>query len=301
MNTPVANLHEVEPPAGAPLFHATRPFYWCLRRELWEYRSIYMGPLAVAAVFLFGFLISTIRLAPKLPGLDAKKTQELLQAPYDLAALLIMGTTFLIAIFYSLEAFQSERRDRSILFWKSLPVSDLLTVLAKATVPIIILPLVTLVVTLLTQWLMLLVGSAVLASTGVGLATLWDNVPVGGMQLGLVYHLIAIHSLWYAPIFGYLLLVSAWARRFAFLWAALPLLAVGFVEKIAFNSTHFGDLLAGRIAGATDGRSAASASMAMSHVHPGDLLASPGLWIGLVLTVVFLTAAARIRRYRGPI
>lgn len=301
MNTPVANLQDLQQPAGPKLFHTTRPFLWCLRRELWEYRSVYIAPVALAAVFLFGFMVSTTHLPAKLRALDPAQQQQALLAPYDLAALLVMATTFLIAIFYSLEAFQSERRDRSVLFWKSLPVSDLLTVLSKATVPIIILPVVTIIVTLLTQWLMLLVSSAVLAGSGVGAATLWHNVPVGEMQLGLVYHLIAIHSLWYAPIFGYLLLVSAWARRLAFLWAALPPLVIAFVEKIAFNTTHFGNLLGRRIGGVTNGSDAASAAMSMSHAHPGELLTSPGLWIGLALTALFLIAAVRIRRRRGPV
>ena len=64
-----------------------------------------------------------------------------------MAARLIMGTTLLVAIFYCLGALHSERRDRSILFWKSLPVSDLTAVLAKATIPIVILPLLAFAIT----------------------------------------------------------------------------------------------------------------------------------------------------------
>jgi ABC-2 type transport system permease protein len=300
MNTQAANLHELEHPPGGPLLHPTRPFFWCLRRELWEYRSIYIAPVGVATLFLLGFIISTTHLPSKLRTLDAAQRQQALRGPYDMAALAVMATTFLIAIFYSLEAFQSERRDRSILFWKSLPVSDLQTVLAKAAIPIVILPFVTIVVTLLTQYLMLLATSAALSATGVGDAKLWDNVPVGEMQLGLVYHIVAIHCFWYAPIFGYLLLVSTCARRLAFLWAALPLLVIGFVEKIAFNTTHFANLLERRIGGGAEG-GAAAASMSVNHVHPSALLASPGLWTGLVLTLLFLMMAARIRRYRGPL
>src|SRR5262249_6689674 len=70
----------------------TRPFYWSVRRELWEYRSIYIAPLAAAAVFLAGFIISTIHLPRKmreLAALDAARQQELIQQPYVFAALLI--------------------------------------------------------------------------------------------------------------------------------------------------------------------------------------------------------------------
>ncbi len=45
---------------------ATRPMYWSLRRELWENRSIYIAPLAAAAVFLFGFMLSLIGLPHKM-------------------------------------------------------------------------------------------------------------------------------------------------------------------------------------------------------------------------------------------
>src|SRR5437773_10588476 len=107
---------------------ATRRMYWSVRRELWENRSIYIAPLAVAAVILFGFLISTIHLPDKMRAalaLDPAKQHELIEQPYSFAALLIMGTTFIVAVFYCLDALHGERRDRSILFWKSLPVSDL--------------------------------------------------------------------------------------------------------------------------------------------------------------------------------
>ena len=302
---PASALHDFEPQVSPPAVSSpTCPFYWSVRRELWEYRSIYLAPLAVAAVFLFGFMISTIHLPAKLRALDPAKQQEALQQPYDFVALLIMFTTFLITLFYCLEAFQGERRDRSTLFWKSLPVSDLTTVLAKATIAIVIIPVLTFAVTIVTQWIMFLLSSAVLAGRGIGVATLRSNVPLGVMQLLLFYHLIAIHALWYAPIYGWLLLVSAWARRVAFLWAALPLLAIGFVEKIAFNTTHFGELFGRRISGGAEGEFFPGNGMPMhplGDLHPGGFLTSPGLWIGLAVTAAFLVAAARMRRNRGPV
>ena len=145
----------------------TRPFYWSIRRELWEYRSIYIAPLAVAAVFLAGFLISTVRLPQKmrdLAALDASRQQELIQQPYVFAALLIMGATFVVAFFYCLDALQGERRDRSILFWKSLPVSDLTTVLSKAAIALVIIPLLTFAISMVTIWIMYLISTVVLVA-----------------------------------------------------------------------------------------------------------------------------------------
>ena len=285
---------------------ATRPMYWSVQRELWENRSIYIVPIAVAALVLFGFLISTIHLPAKMRAalaLDPMQQHELMGQPYDFAALLIMGTTFIVGVFYSLDALHGERRDRSILFWKSLPVSDLTTVLSKASIPLVVLPLLTFAITVVTQWIMLLISSTVLLGSGLSVGTLWTQLSLSQMWLMLLYHLVTVHSLWYAPIFCWLLLVSAWARRAAFLWAGLPVLAIALVEKMAFNTTHFAGMLVNRMGGGAEAVTApGSVPMdPMTHLTPGHFLSSPGLWIGLAMAAAFLAAAVRLRRYQGPI
>jgi ABC-2 type transport system permease protein len=284
----------------------TQRMYWLVRRELWESRSIYIAPLAAAALFLFGFLISTVHLRDKMRAalaLDPMQQHELIAQPYNFAALLIMFTTFLVAVFYCLDALHGERRDRSILFWKSLPVSDLTTVLSKASIPLVVLPLVTFAITAATQWIMLLLDSLVLLGSGLSIATLWAQVSLVQMWLMLLYHLVAVHALWYAPIYGWLLLVSAWARRAAFLWAALPLLAIGITEKIAFNTSHFAAMLQNRMGGGAEAviTPGGSPMDPMTHLTPDHFLSSPGLWIGLAIFAAFLAAAVRLRRYQGPI
>jgi ABC-2 type transport system permease protein len=280
--------------------------YWSVRRELWEYRSIYIAPLAGAALFLFGFLISTIHLPAKMraTALNPMLQPELMEQPYDFAALVLMGTTFIVAVFYCLDALHGERRDRSILFWKSLPVSDLTTVLSKASIPLFILPLLTFAITVALQLMMLLLSSAVLLASGLSVAAPWTQLPWFRMSLGLFYHLLAMHGLWYAPFYGWMLLVSGWARRAPFLWATLPLLAIGVVEKIAFNSSHFAATLGNRFSGGEEGLGEKATSMSMAlqpHLTPAQFFISPGLWAGLAITAVFLAAAVRLRRYQGPI
>jgi ABC-2 type transport system permease protein len=286
---------------------ATRRMYWSVRRELWESRSIYIAPLAVATLILAGFLISAIHLPDKMRAtlaLNPMQQHELIEKPYNFAALLIMGTTFIVAVFYCLDALYGERRDRSILFWKSLPVSDLTTVLSKASIPLVVLPLLTFAITVVTQGIMLLLSTAVLLGSGLSAATLWTHLPLWHMSLMLLYHLLAIHALWYAPIFGWLLLVSGWARRAPFLWAALPLLAIGVVEKIAFNTSHFAAMLEHRIGGSPEHAASTVGGMSMDSLMqftPGRFLMSPGLWIGLAITAAFLAAAVLLRRNREPI
>src|SRR5271166_688513 len=235
---------------------ATRPLYWSIRRELWENRSIYIAPLAAAGVFMLGFLISLIGLPYKmraLPALDASHQREAVLMPYHFAAGLIMATTTIVTIFYCLDALHGERRDRSILFWKSLPVSDLTTVLSKASIPLVILPLLTFAITFITQGIMLFLGTAVLLGSGLNVALLRAHFSFSQMSLMLLYHLIVIHGLWYAPIYGWLLLISAWARRLAILWATLPLFGIAVFERIAFNTSHFTNLLKYHFGSGPDG------------------------------------------------
>jgi ABC-2 type transport system permease protein len=285
---------------------ATRLLYWSLRRELWENRAIYIAPLIAAGVFLFGFLINLILLRHRLHGmgsLGAAKQHELLEMPYELAAALIMGTSFIVGIFYSLDALYGERRDRSILFWKSLPVSDSLTVFSKFLVPLGVVPLISFAVAVVTQWLMLLLSSVVLLGGGISLATIWAHSSLINFSFMLLYHIVTVHGLWYAPIYGYFLLVSAWTPRAPFIWAFLPPFVICGVEKIAFNSTHVLNWLGHRLSGPENGDAPPGGSLmdVMAAMTPLKFLSSPGLWVGLAVAAAFLTAAVRLRRYRGPV
>ena len=285
----------------------TRRMYWLLRREVWENRSIYIAPLVAAAVALSGFVISMITLPHRmraLSGLDVEKQRAALEQPYQFAAGLIMVTAFIVGVFYSLEALQGERRDRSILFWKSLPVSDVETVLAKASIPLLVLPLIAFAILISAQTFMMLLNTAVLAGSGLGASSLW-SLPLFQRSLMWLYHIVTVHGLWYAPFYGWLLLVSAWSRRMAFLWAFLPPLAIGVVEKIAFNTSYFASFMGNWFMGGPGGGDpfmSGHDSMGMlSQLTPGKLLLSPGLWIGFAIAAAFLAAAVRLRRYREPI
>ena len=286
---------------------ATQRMYWSVRRELWENRSIYIAPLAAAAVFLLGFLISLVHLPGRIraaSAMEPMQQHELIQQPYEFAELLLMGTMLVVALFYCLDALHGERRDRSILFWKSLPVSDLTTVLAKASIPVVILPLITFAITVATQWIMLLLSSAVLLASSVSVGMLWKHVPLFQMWFGLFGHIVGFHGFWYAPFYAWLLLVSAWARRAPVLWAALPLLAIGIVEKVAFNTSYFAELLKYQFTGGPEGAVLMAGNTSMNPVtaiRQVNFLISPGLWIGLGIAAAFLAGAARLRRYRDPI
>jgi len=294
MSAPPPSPHETQPLAP------TRPMYWSVRRELWENRSLYVAPLIAAAVILFGFSIRTITLPRRLramSALDPAQQLEALARPYDMAAALIILT------FYCLDALYGERRDRSILFWKSLPVSDLTTVLSKASIPLVVLPVLVFAIALATQLAMLLLSTVVLLASGLGAATLWTRL---FLDTPVLIYGLTVHALWHAPLYAWLLLISSWARRTPFLWAVLPPLALGAAERIAFQTSYFASLVKYRLIGAMAEAFTLKAGdeglcIRLGQLDPLGFLGSPGLWIGLAAAAAFLAAAARLRRSREPI
>ena len=306
MNAESNSVNQPDPGSAVPA--TTRPYHWSVRRELWENRSIYIAPLIVAVVQVFGFAISTIGLADRRravlllgPALQRARIEQ----PYDLVAMMMLFTVFVVGIFYCLDALHGERRDRSILFWKSLPVSDLTTVLSKVTIPLVVLPLIAFAMVVCVHVIMLFETGAVLVVHGMSPATTWAHFPVIENWLVLLYGLVVL-ALWHAPIYGWLLLVSGWARRATFLWAVLPFIAIQIFEKITFGTTYVGKMLTHRLMGfaphAFGFHSDSHPTIdSLSQLTPGKYVSSPGLWIGLIVAAGFLAAAIRLRRYRGPI
>jgi ABC-2 type transport system permease protein len=300
-----------QPAGGLPSFTPAalstgRLLYWSVRRELWENRYVYVAPLIVAAVFLFGFAVGAIHLPlARIAGAASLPEAHLLERPFDFASFAVMAIYVIITVIYCLGALHNERSDRSILFWKSLPVSDNATVLGKASIPLVILPWVTFAVIAGTQAVMMLIGSATLLARGLSAAVLWAQIPLLSMWAAVLYHLITVHTLYWAPFYAWMLLVSAWARRAAFLWASLPIVAVLIIEKLVFNTSLFGRMLLSQLGGgpaALDYPPRGTMPMqAPTLANLAAFLASPGLWIGLAVCASLLVAAARLRRRQGPI
>lgn len=285
-----------------------RPFYWSVRRELWENRSLYLAPLIVAGVIVIGFMFSAVGLAERRQAVlllnDPLKARTAIEMPYSMAAMMIMFTTFIVAVFYCLDALHGERRERSILFWKSLPVSDFTTVLSKAVVAFVVIPVITFAVVIVTDLMIFLISSMVLLVHGVSPATTLTHTHYF-LNVVLFLYGIVVLTLWHVPTYAWMLLVSGWARRAAFLWALLPWLAIMFFERITFGTVYFYSFIKYRF-----GSPATTAFNFPDPKHPcldslsqltlGRYLTTPGVWIGLAVGIAFLAIAIRMRRYRGP-
>jgi ABC-2 type transport system permease protein len=220
-------------------------------------------------------------------------------------------TAFLVSVVFCLGATYNERRDRTILFWKSLPVSDTTTVLAKAAVPFVVMPIVALASILVAEAFIGLASIVILSAGGVSSALPWTAADIAGNGAALAYGLV-VDVLWLGPIFAWLMLVAGWSRRGPFLWAVIPPLALCLLERAALGTHYLWTLLSDRLSGA---QFHAFHIIPKSHgmggnpkVVPGlagidlaKLLSDPGLWIGLILTAAMLALAIWLRRRRDPI
>jgi ABC-2 type transport system permease protein len=200
----------------------------------------------------------------------------------------------------------SERKDRSILFWKSLPVSDTQVVLSKLLTAAVVVPLFVLLVSSVLQVLFALIWSVRFNDTILGDALMaWDGPTWIKLQASFLLTIVTA-MVWYLPLVAYLLLVSVWARRNAFLWAVLPPVAILAIEALIHQSNHFGEFLGYRLIGVFQLIEHKIGSVHGSGmIGVGDVLeavsgvfTSPDTWLGVLAAAAMIFAAIRIRRFR---
>jgi ABC-2 type transport system permease protein len=306
-------------PATAAKAHRVRPFAWSLRRELWEHRALYFAPAIVSILALLGLIAVAFKLPPSMAGFDSFPPQqqvEILSAPYAAIAMVLMVTATIVALFYCLDALYGERRDRSALFWKSMPVSDWTTVLSKFAVPMLVLPIGLFALITVTQIVVLLGHVGLWAVRGHSVSNLLLQLPLLDMPLGVAHFLVTL-AIWYAPIYAWLLLVSAWAQRSPFVWAVVPWVAAVVFERAMLGSTRLLGWLSQRFFGHFDAafttretmeevvsRLQQSGAAATSVVRNGSdhvpdvmrFLGTPSVWIGLLAAALLIAATVWLRR-----
>lgn len=282
---------------------------WLLRREIWEHPSILVAPMVAAGIGAFGFFVSLFRLPDAVASLAGgpamKGAVGTVQWPFAFVALAVLMLGVFVSFFYALSCLHGERKDRSIQFWKSLPVSDGLTVTSKAAILLAIIPAITFATVLAAQAAMLVVGTIVVLMNGLDPGPLWRNSGLELMWVVFPYGLI-INALWLAPVYGWFMLVSAWARRATFLWALAPIMGLGFFQLLATGHPtimgYFGWRLSGGIAHAfSKGGRGQNPVDGLGDLDPLRVLADPNLVGGLIFFAVCLVVATRLRRHNDPI
>jgi ABC-2 type transport system permease protein len=294
-----------------------------IRREVWEHPAIWVTPVVIALILSLLTLtgqvsVSTIGDGKALDlAIVGAQNVGVEQRSAVLTAVLFGVTTvfavgaWIIIVFYCLDALYAERKDKSILFWRSLPITDSETVLSKLLTALCVIPLVTLLVAMAAHLLiMILFGIWVAVQGGDALHLIWGSARLADLWGACIVLALAL-PLWLSPFVGWFLFVSAFTKRSPLLTAFLPLLVLPMLENLVhsnlfFNAIfvrsvrppiadfeRFGQLEQNIAAGAT-----AEPFSLMEQISWADFLSSPSLWAGIVVCGLLTAAAVYVRRYR---
>ena len=333
--------------------HPTHKLKWLLKREFWEHKGGFLwAPLIAGAVFLFftllgggtgQFLFS--RHGGRVINFDGQEVplsqvdwDKMLAtaSPDDLRQMgeAINGITLMsafwplvvfgfVVFFYLLGSLYDERKDRSVLFWKSMPVSDGLTVLSKVLTALVVAPVIASVIALAVMLVFGLIISLFIALNGANPFTLyWANLEPLKL-IGSVFGWLPVYAIWALPTAGWLMLCSAWAKSKPFLWAVvLPIFAGILVSWFGFLSNFKGydeswiwqHGVARALTSAWPGShllgfagtpyidrldDSPKALYGLDGVIGGlHLFTTAGLWIGAIAGILMILAAVRLRRWR---
>ncbi len=294
-----------------------------IKRELWEHRAIYVTPAAIAVIVTLG-LLATLMLATgfaKELNLAIFSAQNIAGDPERRAALtvLFLGTSwiFLVAlmfvtVFYSLDSLYAERKDKSILFWRSMPATDAETVISKLLTAAIVIPAVTAIGIWVTHLVNLIVTSIWVSSKGGDAGLLiWGSVSLFDNWLTALIVVVA-SGLWMSPCIAWFLFVSTWAKRMPIMWAFLPPIVLGLLEWIVFRTRYFfttigerGDITPlfhsstlERFFEEEQWRDGIENISLLEHLDIVGFVTATGFWSGLLVCGILTTAAIYVRRYR---
>lgn len=285
-----------------------------VRREYQEHRALWLAPLVTALLLVGTAVFGHFEMAT-MKALTTDQARAILGITVWAMSLVIFIVAATVISFYLLDCLYSERRDRSILFWKSLPVSDAATVLSKFLVALVVTPIGVFLFAVITD---LVVRGILTARAGAGLIAdefpLWDTGTWFKSQALLGIWLCA-SILWYAPLAAWMLLVSAWARRNVMMWAVLPPLVLALIERFVLHTSYVWNFISDRLAPAFPALKGMETQLATQTVTISreKVVSLPRLFdsldissvffnapmlLGLVAAVALLYVTVRLRRYR---
>jgi len=294
-----------------------------VKREIWEHRSIWLTPAAIAVIVTLGVLAMLMFASGFAAELDVAifGAQNLAGDPERKAALtaffLSTSWIFLVAlmiltVFYCLDSLYAERKDKSILFWRSLPVTDAETVISKLITAIIVIPVVAVIGIIATHIVNLVIASIwVSMKGGDGGMLIWGSVSFIDNWLA-AFVVVLAGSIWMSPFIGWFLLVSAYTKRSPLLMAFMPLILIGLLEGIILRSHVFAENVLARGDGlpifrtlnierffeAEEWRVGEGATSLLTHLDIVQFLTSPEMWAGVLVCALLSTGAIYVRRFR---
>jgi ABC-2 type transport system permease protein len=278
-------------------------FIWLVRREFWENKAIWVMPACIGGLMVVAGLFGKVEIAM----LSASDQQSELPGVLFLAAIggVFWAAMSIYSVWYLLDCLYADRKDRSVLFFKSLPLSDAATVFSKLFVALIAIPLVYFAAADISALLMAFVVS-VRARLVFG-NILW-RPELWAQQQVLWLYVIATGVLWYLPVVGWLLLVSAWAKRAVILHAILPPLAIVLAEHLFLGTHAAAALFRDRLLGGTYAalHHPINWSLQRGEMTPGvwqlpdpvGFLSSAEVWIGVLLGAACIAGAVQLRKRR---
>jgi ABC-2 type transport system permease protein len=269
----------------------SRTYLTLVRREFWEHRQLWIAPVASAAFLLLTAIVGVlfapgrvrfdgVSFDPSPPPVPHFTERAMLFATLGMASVILIAACVTVFI-YLLDSLYAERKDRSILFWKSLPVSDRDTVLVKFGVAMVVVPAGVFLLQMVTNLLLTAVTSMAARQHQTWLEA-WTVSGWIGAQAQFA-GIILVTLLWYAPVAAWFMLASVFARRAPLMFAVLPWAILTISERLVLGTSNVWRFVGWRLS---------------STQTPLERLTSPGLWIGLAVAAGMLYVVIRLRRYR---
>ncbi|HYM41687.1 MAG TPA: hypothetical protein VET46_02870 [Steroidobacteraceae bacterium] len=273
------------------------------RRELWEHRSLWIAPLVVEGLLAVSLLVGRINMdLPEEVLTSQQRVAIFTILQWALAQPLFIVTSIVVG-FYLLDCLYAERKDRSILFWKSLPLSDAMTVASKFLVAVVVVPLGALLVASVFD--LLFAGILALRIPG---SLRWSTFEWLRTELVLLLE-VSLGILWYSPIAAALLLFSAWIRRNPIVWASLVPVVAPIIERVALGTAYIYRFEIYRINGIwhklalgpnlwSNMHDMPPIGIVLEHFNIRGAFGDADLWLGVIAAIALSYAAIRVRRYR---
>lgn len=311
-----------------------KTFFWLVRREFWENKGLFLwAPLAIGCVLLFLYVSTELFMNPflKIDGyispvlhkaeltrwVNERINASIFEMSHFFIHVLMIASAFLSGV-YLFGSLHGDRRDRSIYFWKSLPLSDAQEVGVKLVFPLLLSPLLNLVIAVVS----FLVASLLIASYSLlgpvnVFATVFSNMEIFKFAYGLLL-LLPYYMLWSLPTVAWFLMISAGSKSRVFPWAlGIPLVTIFLAVflKLLFKSNWDFAWILNQVITRWIGANVPASWVANKEItrelflgnNPGsgyftlDRISNvdwgnPSLWLGVVAGFAMIAVTVRLRK-----